>query len=179
MLTPKLGDARLDYHWFMAPVWLENVLLAQPDHWLPPGYANWDELLAAAVNAAVSAPDAPRSLADWHWGPQMMLDIVHPIFGKISGLARWASTGQYEQSGNGYTVKQVGRDFGPPTRLTVDFADLDASTLNIVNGESGQLFSPHFNDQWQAWRQGTTFPLPFTTQAVAQARRHQLLLEPK
>ena len=37
----------------MSPVWLENVLAHQPARWLPQGYANYDELLTAAVEAAV------------------------------------------------------------------------------------------------------------------------------
>jgi penicillin amidase len=179
LLTPKLNDAQKDYQWFMAPVWLENVLLLQPERWLPPGYANWDDLLAAAVDAAVSSSGAPRDLNNWPWGKEMTVGVSHPIFGQIPGLSRWAGTGRFEQSGNGYTVKQVGKRFGPSERMTVDFADLDASTLNIVNGQSGQIFSPHFNDQWQAWYQGHTYSLPFTAKAVEQARRHQLVLEPK
>ena len=55
--------------------------------------------------------------------------------------------------------------------MTVDMANLDATTLNIVNGQSGNLFGPYFNDQWNAWYTGTTFALPFTAEAVG-ARRH-------
>ena len=83
-----------------------------------------------------------------------------------------------EQSGGGETVKQVGRSFGPSERMTVDFANFDESTLNIVIGESGNIFSPHFMDQWKAWYDGTTFPLPFSQQAVELAAQHRLQLVP-
>jgi penicillin amidase len=73
----------------------------------------------------------------------------------------------------------VGLGFGPSERLTVDFADLDASTLNIVTGESGNFTSSYFMDQWQAWYQGATFMLPFSPEAVRKARVHELKLEPK
>lgn len=179
LLTPKLGDARKDYQWLLAPVWLENVLLLQPERWLPTGYANWDELLTAAVGAAVSAPDAPHDLGGWNWGEQLEVEVSHPIFGRVPGLSRWAATGRMQQSGNGYTVKQVGRHFGPSERMTVDFGNLDGSTLNIVNGQSGQIFSPHFNDQWQAWYWGRTFAQPFSAGAVEAAHRHSLTLEPR
>ncbi len=62
--------------------------------------------------------------------------------------------------------------------MTVDFADFDRSTLNIVNGQSGNIFSDHFNDQWDAWYNGTTFPLPFSQTAVDQGARHRLTLLP-
>jgi len=45
--------------------------------------------------------------------------------------------------------------------MTVDFSDLDASIMNIVTGQSGQIFSPHYLDQWQAWLEGYSFVFPF------------------
>jgi penicillin amidase len=73
----------------------------------------------------------------------------------------------------------VGRHFGPSERTTVDLANLDDSTLNIVTGQSGNLFSPYYMDQWPAWFSGSTFRLPFSAQAVAAARAHQLVLQPE
>ena len=75
-------------------------------------------------------------------------------------------------------MKQVGRSFGPSERMTVDFANLDESTLNIVTGESGNIFSPHYLDQWKAWYEGTTYALPFSEQAVERAANHRLQLIP-
>lgn len=72
----------------------------------------------------------------------------------------------------------MGRAFGPSERLTVDFSNLDDSTLNLVTGESGELFSPHFMDQWRAWYEGATFPLPFSAEAVQRSARHTLTLLP-
>jgi penicillin amidase len=178
LLEPKLGELRRAYRWFMSPVWLENVLQRQPARWLPAAYSGWDDLLAAAVEASVDQGHAPRQLADWRWGKEQTLEISHPLFGMVPVLRRWAGTGRVPQSGDGYTVKQVGRSFGPSERMTVDLANLDSSTLNIVNGQSGEIFSPHFIDQWQAWYSGTTFVLPFSTTAVQQAQAHVLVLEP-
>jgi penicillin amidase len=75
-------------------------------------------------------------------------------------------------------VKQVSAHFGPSERLTVDFSDLDNSTLSIVNGQSGNIFDEHYNDQWDAYSQGTTFALPFSAAAVQRAGVHHLKLEP-
>ena len=179
LLEPKIGEMWRDYQWSMAPVWLENMLLLQPAQWLPAGYASWDELSAAAVNAAVSQPDAPRDLKDWRWGKDNFVDVEHPLFAGLPLFRRWTGTGRQAQSGSGVTVKQVGTHFGPSERMTVDFANLDGSTLNLVNGQSGQIFSPHYMDQWRAWYEGTTFVLPFSAAAVDRARTHLLTLEPK
>ena len=58
-------------------------------------------------------------------------------------------------------------------------ANFDESTLNIVTGESGIFLSPYYLDQWQAWYGGSTFPFPFSTQAVQHAKKHEMKLVPE
>jgi penicillin G amidase len=60
----------------------------------------------------------------------------------------------------------------------VDFSNLDASTFNIVIGESGQIFSPHYMDHWPAWYNNQTFTLAYSDQAVQSASMHNLRLLP-
>jgi penicillin amidase len=176
LLESKLGeDARL-YHWYMNTVWLENMVAFQPARWLPAKYASWNALLAAAVEAAVNAPGAPRELARWKYGDYAAVEIDHALFGKFWWLKKYASTGRRPQSGNGITVKQVGGVFAPSQRFNADLADLNRSTLNIVNGQSGNLFSPYFNDQFEAWYRGTSFVLPFGPETVERTAAHRLRL---
>ncbi len=191
LLEAKLGSAPADprqiaaslnwktYGWGMQSVWLENVLQGQLKRWLPESYGSYDELLTAAVEAAVSGPEVPQDLASWHWGGFHPVEVQHPILGKIPLLQRWSGPGVQPQSGSGYTVKAVSRSHGPSERLTVDLSDLDQSTLNLVTGEAGSFLSPYYLDQWKAWYEGYTFKLPFTQPAVAAAQQHVLVLEPK
>ena len=147
LLEPKLGPSPNDakkqeetlnwktYHWEMRTVWLQNVMLHQPKRWLPEKYPNYDELLTAAVEAAVGGSKqdgsgAPKDLTSWHWGEVNAVDIEHPVLGKIPVLRHWAAPGVKEQSGSGYTVKAVTRHHGPSERFTANLADLDQSTLN-------------------------------------------------
>ncbi|MGB7554945.1 MAG: penicillin acylase family protein, partial [Candidatus Korobacteraceae bacterium] len=178
LLKPKLGDDWQQYKWWMSPVWLENILSHQPARWLPEGYANYDALLTAAVEGAVSDAEAPHALAMWRWGRVHRVDIKHPFWSNFPILKRNAGPGPQPLSGDGQTVKQVGTHFGPSERLTVDFSDLDGSTLDIVNGQSGNPFDEHYDDQWDAYYHGRTFPLPFSAAAVQQAGVHHLKLEP-
>ena len=166
------------YSWEMRTVWLQNVILHQPRRWLPEKYPNYDELLTAAVEAAVNSPDAPKDLAAWHWGAVNAVDIEHPVLGKIPLLRRWSAPGVREQSGSGYTVKAVTRSHGPSERFTANLADLDQSTLNTVTGQGGNFLSPYYMDQWKAWYEGSTFTLPFTSQAVDASGAHRLVMEP-
>src|SRR5215470_17497545 len=75
--------------------------------------------------------------------------------------------------------------WGPQNSVTIQnpvlgkIPILDASTLNIVTGQSGNFLSQHYMDQWNAWYNGYTFVLPFSKSAVAESAAHRLLLEPK
>jgi penicillin G amidase len=190
LLEPKLGSAPEDpnqqetalswktYHWQMETVWRQNVMLHQPKRWLPEKYSNYDELLTAAVEAAVNRPDAPKDLGAWRWGRVNAIAVEHPVLGKIPGLERWTAPGIKEQSGSGYTVKAVTRHHGPSERFTANLADLDQSTLNTVTGQGGNFLSPYYLDQWKAWYEGSTYALPFTPQAVEASRVHRLVLQP-
>jgi len=195
LLEPKLGPAPQapkqaettlswkSYRWMMSSVWLENVVLHQPQRWLPQTYANYDELLTAAVAAAVvsnPAPDlgAPEDLNSWKWGNFHPVEIQHPVFSKIPLLNHWTGPGVQPQSGSEFTVKAVSRNHGPSERMTVDLASLDSSTLNLVTGEAGNLLSPYFMDQWNAWYESWTLPWPFSPTEVEKRAAHRLELEP-
>jgi len=167
------------YRWGMSSIWLENVLTQQPKRWLPPHYENFDQLMVAAVEATVSAEDAPADLTKWQWGKSAPLDIRHLVLSKVPLIGRWTGPGLHPQSGGSFTVKQVGRSFGPSERLTVDLSNFDQSTLNTVTGQAGNFLSPHYMDQWEAWYEGRTFPLPFSKEAVQRASAHELVLEPE
>jgi penicillin amidase len=191
LLEPKLGSAPADsmkesevlnwktYSWEMRSVWMENILLHRPKRWLPEHFSNYDDLLAAAVDAAVNSPGVPKDLASWRWGAFNAVEIQHPILGKIPVIRYWSGPGVKEQSGSGYTVKAVTRHHGPSERFTANLADMDQSTLNIVTGQGGNFLSPYYMDQWKAWYEGTTFTLPFTAKAIDAAKAHRLVLEPK
>jgi penicillin amidase len=176
LLQPKLGSDWEHYEWSLASVALENIVKDQPDRWLPPGYSNFNDLLTAAVETALK--DAPSDLSKWQYGWAFPVEINHPLFGQIPGLRSWTGPGRLPQSGGTYTVKQVGRTFGPSERMTVDFSNLDDSTFNIVIGESGQIYSPYYMDHWPAWYGNTTFTLAYSDAAIQETKAHELKLEP-
>ena len=179
LLQPRLGAEWQDYKWFMSSVWLENVLDHQPPRWLPPGYSGYDELLTRAVEEAVDDASATRALSLWKWGRVHRVDIQHPFWSHFPILKKGAGPGSLPLSGDEETIKLVAPHFGPSERLTVDFSNLDGTTLDIVNGESGNIFDEHYNDQWDAYYHGRTFVLPFSQDAVQRAGAHHLRLEPQ
>jgi len=146
--------------------------------WLPPAYKNWDALLTAAVRKGMDDAKAPGDVSFWRYGSWHVVDIEHPLAGSLPIIGRIAGTGPQPLSGDTTTVKQVGRDFGPSQRFTMDWSNIDGSTEDIVLGESGDPYSSYFQDQWDDYYGGTTFAFPFTPQAVASQTRHTLRLLP-
>lgn len=178
ILRPKLGgDWRL-YDWGESPFVEEEIVAGQSRRWLPLEYTNWNDFLATAVEHGMAAFHAPNDVNGWRYGDISRLEVEHPLYSMVPWLRSWTGTGILPQSGDRVTVKQVGRTFGPSERLTVDFSDLDQSTLNIVIGQSGNPLSPYYMDQWAHWYHGTTFQLPFSGPAVQASAAHTLTLVP-
>jgi penicillin G amidase len=188
ILEPKLGPVEKEappggvnwksYRWSMSTVWLENILTKQPARWLPAGYANYEALLVAAVENTLKQANAPNDVGEWKWGKTYPVEIEHPVLKHLPLIGRFTGPGLHPLSGSSYTVKAVGREFGPSERLTWNFADFDKSTLNLVTGESGIFLSPYYMDQWTGWYGGWTFAFPFSPSAVEKHKKHELTLEP-
>lgn len=178
ILAPKLGKAAADYHWGESNFALEEIVMDAKPAWLPRQDKNWDALLSAAVRRAMNNGDAPGNLEHWSYGSWHVVDLEHPLAAFLPFSSRVLGTGPQPLSGDGTTVKQVGRTFGPSQRFTMDWSNIDGSTENIVMGESGNPLSPYFRDQWSDWYNGATFALPFTPAAVAAQTRHTLRLMP-
>jgi penicillin amidase len=178
ILQSKLGNLVSDYHWSESEFALEEIVMHAKPEWLPTGYKNWDALLTAAVRTGMRSGKAPADVDHWTYGSWHVVDVEHPLAAFLPLIGRVAGTGPQPQSGDGTTVKQVGRTLGPSQRFTMDWSNIDGSTENIVMGQSGNPLSPYFRDQWNDWYNGTTFALPFTPAAVAAQTRHTLRLLP-
>ncbi|MHB1023462.1 MAG: penicillin acylase family protein [Acidobacteriaceae bacterium] len=178
LLKPYLGKDWKLYTWDSSSYALEEIVMFTPNRWLPKSYADWNAFLSAAVEKGLQDGHAPDNLTQWKYGQVHPVEIEHPLYSKLPFFKSWTGTGVQPQSGDGTTVKQVGRTFGPSERFTADFSNFDHSTLNIVIGESGDPLSPWYRDQWPYWYGGTTFTLPFSDSAVQAAAQHTLTLLP-
>jgi penicillin amidase len=178
LLNPKLGNDAGAYIWGSKHYVQEELIVHQPARWLPQQYATWDALLADAVDKGLATEHAPQNLNNWHWGTAQPLGIKHPLYSLVPMLDRLTAIAPQPHSGSVLTVDSISHTTGPSERFTADMSDLDASTMNIVAGQSGNPYSPYYRDQWPYWHDGKTFPLPFTDAAVAAASAHTLTLNP-
>jgi penicillin amidase len=155
------------YSWGERNFALEQIIAHTPARWLPSAFATWDDLLTAAVDQGLLDAHAPSILSKWSSGKANPVEIQLPLFAQLPILSRLAGlptgSGLHPQSGNGLTVRQSGRTFGPSERFTADLANPDASTLVLPLGQSGNPLSPWFRDQFPAWLGTSAFPLPFTS----------------
>jgi penicillin amidase len=181
ILKPKLGDNVSGYRWAMSTVFLQNVLENRWQRWLPPGDASFDDTLVKSLEEGVRRiPELvhTQSHAAWKWGETIPLTFRHPLSGGQPLLGRWLDVGPLPQAGTGTTVKQTTPAVGPSMRMVVDFSDLDQSVQNLTLGESGQVLSPYYRDQLDAWYNGRSFPMLFSDAAVDKVAVHKLVLKP-
>ncbi len=176
LLRPKLGDAWRLYHWSEKGFAQEQFITNNPQGWLPPGYATWDDFLADVVKQGLSA--GPLDLKHWRYGEAHPIHIGHPLYGHLPWFRRWTGVGPLPMPGDTTTVLQAGPTFGPSQRFTIDWANPDAATENIVLGQSGDPLSPYYRDQWPYWYNGKTFAMPFSDAAVQSQTAHTLTLMP-
>ena len=151
-----MGDA---YTSVMAPSVVERLLRERPADWFP----DYDALLLRCLTGALDAGQKIQgsSVSRWDYGQYMSLQIVNPVEGRLPMIGRFFNLGPVSMSGAGTTVKQYTRRVGPSLRMIVDMGDLDHSFANLVTGESAQVLSSHYKDQWDAYYAGRSFPMQY------------------
>ncbi len=179
LLETYLGKESSLYSW-RSTAFLQKVLTDRPSKWLPPAYKNYDELLAAAADRAVSMlaeQTKSQRVEDWQWKELNSLDMLHPI-GR-EGFLKWLlSITNKPQSGTSYSVRAATKRHGPSMRFIANLANWDDSILLIPAGESGQVGSGHYTDQFSYWYEGKPIVAPFSDAAEARTRKHTLKLTP-
>jgi penicillin amidase len=174
--TTPAGIAHL-YSWAEQGYALEELVLHQPARWLPPGVANWNDLLATAVERGLTTAKSPADLSTWSYSKTHPIEIDHPLLSnpymeRLLGIT--GGSGPRVVPGDGSTVKATGRGFGPSERFTADLINSAATTSNITTGESGNPVSRWYLDQLPHWLAGTTLPLPLHDAPAT----HTLILQP-
>jgi penicillin amidase len=161
-------------------VFLQKVLTDRPSKWLPAGYKNYDELLAAAADLAVkrlSEESKSERVKDWEWSRFNPLEMFHPL-GREGMLKSFLSITDKPQSGTAYSVGRAMKHAGPAMRFVANPANWDESILLIPAGQSGQPGSSHYSDQFSYWYGGKPIFAPFSDAAEAGATKHTLTFKP-
>jgi penicillin amidase len=161
-------------------IFMERILRERPAIWLPPNFNNYDELLMASADSAVGELTTSMKTSDisaWRWGERSKVFMGHPL-GQSGAFAKVFSLGPSEHNGGPGCINATGRSEGPSMRLVADLSDWDKSFMEITTGESGQLGSEHYSDQFASWLAGRPLAAPFSDASVQRETVHTLRLEP-
>lgn len=147
------------------------------------------EVLTRSLEEAVQylKKELGGKLKSWQWGRLHQVSFRHamtakPPFGKVFNTAPRPIGGDTD------TVHQASMqpDQGfaanlalPSYRQVIDLSDFNNSVWVVPPGQSGQLGSPHREDQMEAWMNGAYFPMLWDKDKVVEASEAVLQLRPQ
>jgi penicillin G amidase len=153
-------------------------LRQQPEGW----FDSWqDEMLAALGDVVSDLTERHGSSPEtWAWGKVRPLTLPHP-FGRVASLAPVFNRGPIPWGGDGNTVSQASGN-NPAViaslRFVVEVGDWDNARFVLPGGQSGNPFSPHYDDMLPLWQRGEGVPIAWSQEAVYDASLEALRLEP-
>jgi penicillin amidase len=155
--APGKGAA---YEYQMAPSVIERLLRERPDGW----FRDYDEMLLRAFVDAVEEGRRiqGRDVTKWRYGRYLTLTVNNLVIRQVPWLGRYFNIGPLPMSGSGTTVKQTTRRLGPSMRMNADLGDWERSLLNVPFGQSGQIFSSHYADEWRHYYSGQSYPMQYS-----------------
>jgi penicillin amidase len=147
------------YETKMSSAIVEKLLRERPDGW----FRDYDAML---LRAFVDAMEEGRNrfgedVRRWRYGASMMVAIRNPVMHRVPLVGKYFDIGPQPMSGSATTVKQSSLVLAPSMRMNADLSDWEASLLNTVTGQSGQIFSSHYRDEWDDYVAGRSYPMQF------------------
>ena len=162
-LETYLGD---QYPWYPrtaeGPVW--RLITAKPDQLLPPGYDDWDALLAASMDDVLREIDESGGLNAYTWGDYSELKIDHPLSPFVPGLGWLVNTPHEQTPGEFANMPRIGAgNIGASERMVVSPGYEENGIFEMPSGQSGHPLSSYFNKGHENWVHGRRSPfLPGT-----------------
>jgi penicillin amidase len=127
-----------------------------------------------------------NDLTTWTWNKVHTLEHPHPM-GQEEMLRPYFNVGPYEVTGTREVINNMGYHYddsgeykvyaGPSTRRIVDFSDIENSMSILPTGQSGNLFSPHYQDQAELYIQGKFRKMMLNTEEIKQTSKNTLILK--
>jgi penicillin amidase len=139
---------------------IEAILQARPAYLLPPGYADWDDLLRqCAQRVAATLAAQPGGLAARNWGEVTATHIAHPLSAAVPLLGKLIDMPTEELPGDSNMPRVQGASFGASERFGVQPGHEETSYFHMPGGQSGNPLSPFYGAGHEDWAQGK--PTPF------------------
>jgi penicillin G amidase len=147
------------YKYEMAPAVIEKLVRTRPPGWFP----DWDEAILRCLSEGLQEGRRTqgRDPAHWVYGKFTGLLLANPVGSHLPLVAGLFDIGPVAMSGSSTTVKQLTDHLGPSMRMDADLSDWDHSLLEGTTGQSGQVLSRHYKDEWDSYYYARSFPMQF------------------
>lgn len=148
------------YSYFIAPSVIQTELESGAKSW----FADKDTMLLTALGQAMEdgAREQGSRVSGWHYGDFNAHTVEQPVTGRLPLVGRYFNVGPVPMSGAPETVKQIRNRIAPSMHFVADLSNWDNSQNNIPLGESDNILSRHYEDQWDTYYYGHSLPMQFT-----------------
>ena len=123
----------------------------------------------------------------WKWKSVHTLTHNHPL-GVVKPLDRFFNVGPFSVSGGSevinnldftYTINGVfDVNSGPALRKITDFGSIASAITVSPTGQSGNVMSPHYDDQAEMFVSGEFRPMLMSRTQITSSSRNKLTFEP-
>ncbi len=123
------------------------------------------EIITSAFKKAVAfvSNQLGNTVQDWTWDKVISVEYGHAL-GKVESLRKYFNVGPFKTVGGNEVINNQIFDLdstgvykikaGPSTRRIVDFSDVENGLGILPTGQSGNVFSAHYDDQAQKYIDG-------------------------
>ena len=144
---PKLSQAE-------HAVWI--LIERRPQHLLPPGYSNWEDLLSSCAHrVAERMRTQPGGIAARSWGERNTARIRHPLSPALPGfIGNWLDMPKDALPGDSNMPRVQASSFGASERFAVAPGDEEQGYFEMPGGQSGHPLSPYYGSGHTDWVAG-------------------------
>ncbi|WP_052293640.1 penicillin acylase family protein [Azospirillum sp. B510] len=193
VFADELGPDFASY-WELRPDALRHVLNERPD-WCDdittPQKESCADMVGRSLETAVKmlAERHGSNPKSWRWGDDHKVALVHRMLSRLPLIGGRADL-SVETDGDFFTVNRGSTTLRDPEnpfrhvqgagfRAVYDLADLDNSRFVIATGQSGNIWSRHWGDLVEMWRDGGSLRLAGDRGRLVSAGAEVLTLTPR
>ncbi len=129
-----------------------------------------------------------NNMDTWTWNRVHTIEHEHPI-GKVAALRSYFNIGPFEINGTKEVINNLAFAYdetgkyrvssGPSTRRIIDFSDIENSLSILPTGQSGNMFSPFYQDQANMYNKGEFRKMLMNLEAIKKVSKSILILKKK
>lgn len=147
------------------------------------------DIIEKSVRAAseVMKETAGKKAEEWRWSNIHRLTHNHPL-GIVKPLDRFFNVGPFPAAGGSEVINNLDFTYtingifdvssGPALRKITDFARIDSGVTISPTGQSGNVMSPHYDDQAEMFIKGEFRPMLMNQKQITSFSKNKLTFTP-